>query len=118
MSLTVITGQPASGKTTYVKANARRGDIIIDFDLIAAAMTANPATEHDYPPHVRACAAAAWRPARDQAITLSTRHTVWLIHAAPSPQQERWYRARGAAIVHLKIDRATQEHRIATRASN
>jgi predicted kinase len=30
--LTVVTGPPCAGKTTYVRNNAKPGDIIIDFD--------------------------------------------------------------------------------------
>lgn len=35
MVITVVTGPPCSGKSTYVRTHARPGDIIVDFDAIA-----------------------------------------------------------------------------------
>ncbi len=38
LSITLVCGPPASGKTSYVKSQARTGDLIIDLDSIAAAL--------------------------------------------------------------------------------
>ena len=37
--VTVVCGPPLSGKTTYVKQNARRGDLIVDVDWLYAALS-------------------------------------------------------------------------------
>lgn len=39
--LHVITGPPCSGKTTYVRENAKGGDLIVDFDEIAISLGGN-----------------------------------------------------------------------------
>lgn len=36
----VVCGPPGAGKTTYVEANRRPGDLVFDFDVLAAAMFA------------------------------------------------------------------------------
>ena len=38
----VITGAPCSGKSTYIREHASKGDLIVDFDLIAEAFGAEP----------------------------------------------------------------------------
>lgn len=57
--ITVVIGHVCSGKTTYVLANARRGDVIIDMDRMAHAMTTDDTPDHDYPQHVADIAKAA-----------------------------------------------------------
>ena len=38
-SVTVVTGPPCSGKTTYVNGHAQPGDLIVDWDVLAVALT-------------------------------------------------------------------------------
>lgn len=38
----VITGPPCAGKSTYIRDHAEKGDLIVDFDAIAAAIGAEP----------------------------------------------------------------------------
>lgn len=39
MTVYIITGPPAAGKTTWVRDHAKPGDITIDFDTIAATLS-------------------------------------------------------------------------------
>lgn len=55
MALTVVIGPPAAGKTTYVLAHARPGDIVVDLDRLANALTCGGTDSHR---HIRAAAAA------------------------------------------------------------
>ena len=36
----IITGPPCAGKSTYVRENAKSGDLRVDYDLIAQALGA------------------------------------------------------------------------------
>ena len=38
-SVTVISGPPCSGKTTYIQDHAEPGDLIVDWDVLAVALT-------------------------------------------------------------------------------
>lgn len=55
--ITVVMGPPCSGKTTYVRQNARPGDIIVDFDSLAFAMGSGVEHDHEQSYIIYACAA-------------------------------------------------------------
>nr|DAL41048.1 MAG TPA_asm: HNH endonuclease [Caudoviricetes sp.] len=95
--VTVVTGPPAAGKTTHVREHAKPGDVIIDYDLIANALSGQDADNHDHPAHIQAVTKAARQAALDAAIKTNAR--TWLIHATPSPKQQANYSARGAEII-------------------
>lgn len=95
--VTVVTGPPAAGKTTHVREHAEDGDVIIDYDLIANALSGQDADNHDHPAHIQAITKAARQAALDAAIKTSAR--IWLIHAMPSEKQQADYSARGAEII-------------------
>jgi len=95
--ITVITGPPCSGKTTYARQHAKPGDLIIDFDEIAQAL-GSPST-HEHPPHIREVTAAAWAQAIRRAIEL--RKPAWIIDSRPKPDRMERYRAARATIVPL-----------------
>ena len=46
--LTIVTGPPCGGKTTHIANHAHPGDIIIDLDRIALALTTDDTTHHYY----------------------------------------------------------------------
>lgn len=50
----VICGPPNSGKTTYVREHASAGDLVFDWDAVAAAVTAGgvPPGEAQLPAHI------------------------------------------------------------------
>lgn len=65
--LTVVIGPPAGGKSTWVRERAKPGDIVIDFDLLACALTGPGGDPHDHTPAVAAVTKAARRAAIDAA---------------------------------------------------
>lgn len=96
--LHVLVGPPASGKTTYALEHAREGDIIIDYDRLAAALTAPGAPSHQHPPHLNAITRAARTAAIDTALKCSATIDVYLIHSNPGPARLDHYLAHGAEI--------------------
>ena len=101
MTLTVVTGPPCVGKSWHVRHHARPGDVVIDLDRIALALTTEGTGHHDYPDHVRLLARKARYAALRHALPLSRQHDVWVIDADPSPESLRWYRQHQANIVTL-----------------
>lgn len=53
----LIGGPPGAGKTTYVRENAKHGDLIVDFDAIYSALSGLPLKDKPYGllPFVIAC---------------------------------------------------------------
>lgn len=96
--ITVVTGPPCAGKSTYVRGWAEKGDIIIDMDAIASAMTPFLDEEHDYPDAVRAVAMEARKGAVRKALEVGQmiRGNVWIIHTSPDREILRRYRSMNA----------------------
>lgn len=96
INVTIITGPPAAGKTTYALEHAKRDDVLIDLDRLAAALM--PITDdaaHDYPQHIRNIAIGARKAAMDRALRTRHRCNVWIIHAVPTiPQLQQYARLR------------------------
>lgn len=99
MTLFVVVGPPASGKSTWVREHAQPGDITIDFDALANVLSPPDDKPHKHPPHVQAVTKAA----RQAAIDTALRHThtvdVYVIHSMPGTKTMDAYRAHGAQIV-------------------
>jgi hypothetical protein len=112
--LTVVTGAPCSGKTTYVRQHAHPGDVIVDFDAIAQALGSQ--VEHGH-------GNAHWKvaiEARDAAITAAVGchekgARAWIIDSRPTQAKRDWYRRHGGRIVDLAAD-AAELHRRADAA--
>ena len=96
MTLYLIVGPPAAGKSTWVRQQAKPGDITIDYDTIAEALGS---TGHDHPDHVKAVTKAARQAAIDTALTLADDHDVYIIHSMPSARLLRHYRNHGAQVI-------------------
>lgn len=96
--LYLITGPPAAGKTTYVTQRAQHGDIVVDFDAIARALT--PAG-HNRDPHVVVTAREARLAASQTAIAYRDLVDVYVILADPSKQLRRYYRSLGGEIMRI-----------------
>jgi hypothetical protein len=99
VALTVITGPPAAGKTTWALARAKPGDIVIDYDRLAVALTAEGSDTHNHGRLIKRVTYKAWRAAIREAIDLADRCDVYLIHAIPDPDALARYTQAGADIV-------------------
>lgn len=99
MTLYLVTGPPAAGKSTWVRQHARHGDITIDYDAIASVLTPTGGDPHDPPQHVRAVVKAARQAAIDTALQLTAQHDVYLIHSMPGAALLTRYQAAGAHVI-------------------
>jgi predicted kinase len=102
--ITVVTGAPCSGKSTHVAQHATTGDIVIDMDRIALALTVDGATHHDYDEKLRSVARAARNAAVKQALSVAQGErylNVWIIHTDPSANDRQMYRAMNARIMEI-----------------
>lgn len=101
--ITVVTGPPCGGKSTYVSEQARTGDIIVDMDRIALALTTDDVGHHDYGPQVRQVARAVRSAAVTEAIKISQLSllSVWIIDTDPRPEARRQYSLASARYVEL-----------------
>lgn len=96
-----MTGPPCGGKSTFIKQNAKQGDIVIDMDEIALSLVFGDIGHHDYTDEVRSVARAARQAAVKQAMIVGqgNRLGVWIIHTDPSVQDRTNYRIIGAKFV-------------------
>jgi len=97
----VVTGQPGSGKSTWVAARAVAGDVTVDFDVLACALTPSKTGQHVFPQYVRQVTSAAWFAAVKAALRISSGVDVYVIHAYPSRAMTGLYRRYHAVVVNL-----------------
>lgn len=97
--LYLVIGPPAAGKSTWVRHNAQKGDITIDYDAIAAVLTPLQPGDRELPPHIAAVTKAARRAAIDMALEYRDTADVYLIHATPSARMLAFYERMGAQVV-------------------
>lgn len=99
MALYVILGPPAAGKSTYVQQQARHGDVIIDYDLIAQALTVPGADGHDHHKVVKSVAHQARSSAIATALNYAGKVDVYVIHSAPRAEAIAKYQRHHARFV-------------------
>ena len=99
MALTVVVGPPAGGKSTWVLEQAKPGDVVIDFDRLAVAMSGQGGDPHDHAPAVTTVTRAARAAAIEAALKLAGTTDVYLIHSSPGVQRMAQYREMGAQVV-------------------
>jgi hypothetical protein len=99
--ITIVTGPPCGGKSTFIKENAKDGDIVIDMDEIAKSLVKGHVSNHDYSEEVRSIARAARKGAVKQAVIVGqgNRLGVWIIHTDPPVADRHMYKVIGARIV-------------------
>jgi hypothetical protein len=110
--VTVVTGPPCGGKTTHIETHAKAGDVVIDLDDLATALTTD---HHHITPAVLTVARAARRAALDAALALDA--DVWLIDSAPTPRDRQRYTDHGARFIHCEPDRFTLNQRADARGN-
>ena len=97
MVITVVTGPPCSGKSTYVRTHARPGDIVVDFDILAQAL--GSPTPHDHSAATRHVTIQARRAAIAAALTVADKVPVWIVDCNISPERMAAYKTAGARVV-------------------
>ncbi|MET9957045.1 hypothetical protein ABZ135_36595 [Streptomyces sp. NPDC006339] len=124
--LYVVTGPPAAGKSSWIRAHATARDIVIDLDLIATALTGPGAPQWNQDPTILRVAHKARFAAMNEAFELRDKVDVYLIHTMPSVKALAKYKRLGAeivtvdpgqAVVMARIDamRSPEMQRVATR---
>lgn len=110
----VITGPPCAGKSTYVKENAKDGDLRIDYDLIALAL--GSMKSHAAEGAIKQAAFDAREGAIQTALKYSDAES-WIIHTTPSEEHIKMYTDAGAEFIDLDpgyescMERARQDGR-------
>ena len=116
--ITVVTGPPCGGKSTYIRENAKPGDIVIDMDEIARSVVFGDVGSHDYSEKVRLVARAARNAAVKQALLVAQGERylgVWIIHTDPGVDARSMYRAAGATFVECNPGKAVCLERLKSR---
>jgi predicted kinase len=116
--IVIVTGPPCSGKSTYISDNAKDGDIIIDMDRLALALTVEGASPFEYGDKIRKVARAA----RAAAVKVALKGPqgerylgVWIIHTDPAPDARMAYRAAGGRIVEMETSKQVCLERLRSR---
>jgi len=99
VTLYLVTGPPASGKSTWVKQHAQLGDITIDYDALANVLTPSDGKPHEHPAHIRAVTKAARQAAMDTALRYRDTVNVYVIHSTPSAKMLALYDRLGAQVI-------------------
>ena len=108
----MVSGPPLSGKTTYVKANARRGDLIVDVDWIFAALSGQPL---HYDSEILLPFVASARDAiLGRLMRKSELDRAWIVTSNPVAAQQIVRRLK-AKQIDLKISRDEQRERMQRR---
>ena len=113
--LTIVCGPPASGKTTYVAANARQGDTVIDLDAI----------RFELDPSFKVWSGtdglkAGIRKRNDMLGDLSraTKGSGWFIISAPTRAERKWWADKlGGQVVLLDPGKAECVNRCRARGT-
>ncbi|MEU0522754.1 AAA family ATPase [Streptomyces niveus] len=93
-----MTGPPGAGKSSWIRAQAGPGDIVIDLDLIALALAGPGADHHAHSDALLKVAHRARTAALHQAEQLVDQVDVYLIHTMPQAKARARYRRLGARI--------------------
>ncbi|MFE0699130.1 hypothetical protein [Streptomyces sp. NPDC058872] len=111
--LYVITGPPAAGKSSWIRARARARDIVIDLDLIATALAGPGAPSWNHDPTLLKVAHRARFAAIEEALAHRDTVDIYLIHTQPSPRALAKYRRHQAELITVDPGRDIVMQRIA-----
>lgn len=112
MALIVITGPPAAGKSTWVRQHAKPGDITIDYDRLALALTVDGSDSHDHPRYLRHVASRARSAAIREALRYAGEVDVYVIHSLPAVDVLARYAEHHARVVTVDPGRDVVMERI------
>lgn len=97
--LYVVTGPPASGKSSWITARARATDIVIDLDRLALALAGPGAPSWQHDPTLLKVAHRARFAAIDEAVKHRDQVDVYLIHTMPSAKALAKYKRWNAEVI-------------------
>lgn len=113
MALYVVTGPPGAGKTTWVTEHAKQGDVVIDYDRLAQALTVPGADTHDHGKTVRSVAHRARIAAISAALRYVHRVDVYIIHTKPRPEAMAKYATYQAQVITINPGQDVVMQRVA-----
>ncbi|WP_258564684.1 ATP-binding protein [Streptomyces himalayensis] len=94
-----MTGPPAAGKSSWIRAHAKPEDIVIDLDLMALAMAGPGADHHAHSEVLTKVVHRARFAALDEAYQHLDTTDVYVIHTQPSAKALAKYKRLKARIV-------------------
>lgn len=95
MTIRIVVGPPASGKTTYVDEHAEPDVLRVDYDALAT--TLGSASPHVVNEPIRTATGDAWHELVDD--ILDNQWDAWIIHTNPSEKEIGDYVAAGAEFI-------------------
>ena len=110
--LYVITGPPASGKSSWIDAHAKATDVVIDLDRIARALAGPGAPNWNQDPTLLRVVHKARYAAMHEAFELRDKTDVYLIHTMPGAKAMAKYKRMDAKVVAIDPGRAIVMARI------
>jgi predicted kinase len=99
VTLFLVVGPPAGGKSTWVGAHAKPGDITVDYDALANVLSPGDSDRHDHSAEVKAVTKACRQAAIDTAVGMRDRTDVYVIHSTPSKETLHKYLRQGAQVI-------------------
>jgi predicted kinase len=116
--ITVVTGAPCSGKSTFIDERCKPGDIVIDMDRLALALSPVGTEPYEFSDKVRAVARSARAAAVKSALSVAQGERylgVWIIHTDPSPADRMVYRSANSQFVEMNTSKAVCLERLKSR---
>lgn len=99
MTLFVVMGPPAGGKSTWVGEHASAGDLVVDYDALCNALTFGGVSGREYSRPVAETAYRARLAAVKEAMRYAYTHDVYVIHSVPNQRRMAEYAACEAQFV-------------------
>ncbi|MBC6458411.1 AAA family ATPase [Actinomadura sp. HBU206391] len=117
MALYIVVGPPGAGKTTWVTEHAKDGDVVIDLDRIASALTVQGADGHTHGRTVRSVAHRARLTAISSALRYVDKVDVFVIHTKPRPEAMEKYARHNAQVITIDPGQDVVMQRLAEQRS-